>query len=88
MLFSLAWLPTKGEQGKSSSPPPPSLLLAPIRVVVRTAHATTASSGSRRGGIVRKDHPFLKLIGKGKDEAADVSANKYRYVALAIEKKR
>jgi prevent-host-death family protein len=42
----------------------------------------------RRQGILSKNHPFFKLIGKATDEAQDVSANKYRYIGLAAEKKR
>jgi hypothetical protein len=42
----------------------------------------------RREGILRKNHPFFKLIGKGTDEARDVSAHKYKYIGLAAEKKR
>ena len=42
----------------------------------------------RREGILKKNHPFLKLIGKGTDRARDVSSNKYKYVGLAAEKKR
>ncbi len=42
----------------------------------------------RREGILRKGHPFLKLIGKGADEARDVSSNKYKYVGQAAEQKR
>ena len=42
----------------------------------------------RREGILRKNHPFFKLIAKGNDEARDVSASKYKYVGLAAEKNR
>jgi prevent-host-death family protein len=42
----------------------------------------------RKLGVLRKNHPFLQLIGKGTDKASDVSANKYRYLALAVEGKR
>lgn len=42
----------------------------------------------RRKGILKKNHPFFKLIGKGTDEARDVSANKYKYIGLAVGKKR
>jgi prevent-host-death family protein len=38
--------------------------------------------------VLKKGHPFLKLIGKARDSARDVSANKYKYVALAARKKR
>lgn len=41
----------------------------------------------RKEGVLRKGHPFFKLIGKATDEAQDVSANKYKYIGLAIEKK-
>ena len=44
--------------------------------------------GKRKEGILRKNHPFFKLIAKGNDEARDVSANKYKYVGLTAEKKR
>ena len=42
----------------------------------------------RREGILKKNHPFFKLIGKGADQARDVSTKKYKYVGLAVEKKR
>lgn len=42
----------------------------------------------RRQGILTKNHPFMKLIGKGKDRASDVSSNKYKYVARAARGKR
>lgn len=42
----------------------------------------------RREGILRRTHPFLKLIGKGIDAAREVSSNKYKYVGLAAEKKK
>lgn len=45
-------------------------------------------TGKRKPGVLRKNHPFLKLMGTGTDEASDVSSNKYRYVALAAEGKR
>jgi hypothetical protein len=32
--------------------------------------------------------PLLKLMGTATDDASDVSANKYRYIALAAEGKR
>ena len=60
----------------------------PRAVLLKLGEEESRNPSKRRQGIVRKDHPFLKLIGKGKDEAADVSANKYRYVALAIDRKR
>jgi len=37
---------------------------------------------------LKKNHPFCKLIGKGADQARDVSTKKYKYVGLAVEKKR
>lgn len=42
----------------------------------------------RRQSILRKNHPFFKLIGKGADDVRDVSSNKYKYIGLAAEKKR
>jgi len=42
----------------------------------------------RKQAILRKNHPFFKLIGKGADKSRDISANKYKYIALAAEKKR
>jgi prevent-host-death family protein len=42
----------------------------------------------RKQGMLRKDHPFLKLMGTATDDASDVSSNKYRYVALAVEGKK
>jgi len=45
-------------------------------------------TSKRKRGILRKNHPFLKLIGTATDDASDVSANKYRYIALAAEGKR
>ena len=42
----------------------------------------------RRQGILGKGHPFLKLMGKARDEAADVSSNKYRYLAQIRKAKR
>ena len=40
----------------------------------------------RREGILRKNHPFFKLIAKGNDEARDVSASKYKYVGPTVKK--
>jgi len=42
----------------------------------------------RRKGILRRTHPFFKLIGKGSDEARDVSSNKYKYIGLAAKKEK
>lgn len=42
----------------------------------------------RKLGALSRKHPFFKLIGKGKDAAADVSSNKHKYLAEAIEGKR
>ena len=42
----------------------------------------------RRQSILRKNHPFFKLIGKGADDVRDVSSNKYKYIGLASKKKR
>lgn len=42
----------------------------------------------RRHGILSRQHPFFKLIGKGADLARDVSANKYKYLSRAADKKR
>lgn len=42
----------------------------------------------RRQGILSRKHPFFKLIGKGADKAPDVSANKYKYLSRAADKKR
>lgn len=45
--------------------------------------------GSRRKqGILSRQHPFFKLIGKGADLARDVSANKYKYLSRAEDRKR
>ena len=42
----------------------------------------------RRERILKKNHPFFKLIGKGVDKARDVSANKYKYIGQAAEQKK
>lgn len=42
----------------------------------------------RKQGVLRKDHPFLKLMGTATDDASDVSSNKYRYIAQAVEGKK
>jgi prevent-host-death family protein len=61
----------------------------PKAVLVRLAAEEPAQKrGKRKQGVLRKTHPFLKLMGTGTDEAADVSSDKYRYVALAAERKR
>jgi prevent-host-death family protein len=60
----------------------------PKAVLLKISEEEEHKSNKKRQGVLRKDHPFLKLIGKGKDAAVDVSSNKYRYVALAIERKR
>jgi prevent-host-death family protein len=61
----------------------------PKAVLVKLAEEEPAKkTGKRKQGVLRKNHPFLKLIGAGTDEASDVSSNKYRYVALAAEAKR
>jgi prevent-host-death family protein len=60
----------------------------PRAVLLKLGEEESRKPNKRRQGILHKDHPFLKLIGKGKDKAADVSSNKYRYLALAIERKR
>jgi prevent-host-death family protein len=60
----------------------------PKAVLLKISEEENQKSDKKRQGILRKDHPFLKLMGKGKDDAADVSSNKHRYVALAIERKR
>lgn len=39
-------------------------------------------------GILKKNHPFFRLIGKGTDEARDVSSNKYKYVGQASQQKK
>lgn len=60
----------------------------PKAVLLKLGDTENRKPSKRRQGTLQKDHPFLKLIGKGKDDATDVSTNKYRYVALAIERKR
>jgi prevent-host-death family protein len=61
----------------------------PKAVLVKLAEEKTGKKATKRKpGVLRKNHPFLKLIGAGIDEASDVSADKYRYVALAAERKR
>ena len=60
----------------------------PKAVLLKIGEEEGIKSGKKQQGVLRKNHPFLKLIGKGKDEAVDVSSDKYRYVALAIERKR
>lgn len=40
----------------------------------------------RRAGLSR-EHPFIQLMGKGRDRARDVSANKYKYLGQTIEGK-
>ena len=42
----------------------------------------------RKEGILNKNHPFFKLVGKGLDEARDVSSNKYKYLGLTADRKR
>jgi prevent-host-death family protein len=42
----------------------------------------------RKQGVLSRQHPFFKLIGKGADPARDVSANKYKYLGQAPDKKR
>ncbi len=42
----------------------------------------------RRSGLLRRKHPFMKLLGKGSDAAGDVSSNKYKYLAQATARKR
>src|SRR4029434_4366877 len=60
----------------------------PKAVLVRLAEEVAARKpGKRKQGVLRKTHPFLKLMGTGTDEASDVSSNKYRYVARAAEGK-
>ncbi len=41
----------------------------------------------RKAGRLTKSHPFMKLIGKVTDKATDVSANKYKYLSEAIQKR-
>ncbi|MBI3757974.1 MAG: type II toxin-antitoxin system prevent-host-death family antitoxin [Deltaproteobacteria bacterium] len=60
----------------------------PKAVLLKIGEEEEQKPDKKRQGVLGKNHPFLKLIGKGKDEAIDVSSNKYRYVALAIERKR
>lgn len=61
----------------------------PKAVLVRLAEEEPAKKiGKRKQGVLRKNHPFLKLMGAGTDEASDISSNKYRYVALAAKGKR
>jgi prevent-host-death family protein len=61
----------------------------PKAVLVKLAEGEPAKkTGKRKQSVLRKNHPFLKLIGAGTDEASDVSSSKYRYVALAAEGKR
>jgi hypothetical protein len=52
------------------------------------AEAPRSQTSTRKQGVLRKSHPFLQLIGTGTDDATDVSANKYRYIALAAEGER
>jgi prevent-host-death family protein len=42
----------------------------------------------RRQGVLSRQHPFFKLMGKGTDMARDVSTNKYKYLGRAADKKR
>lgn len=42
----------------------------------------------RRQGLLSRQHPFFKLIGKGADPARDVSSDKYKYFSRAADKKR
>src|SRR5262245_450694 len=61
----------------------------PKAVLVKLgAEEPAKQTGKRKRGMLRKNHPFLKLMGAGTDEASDVSSHKYRYVALAAEGKR
>ena len=49
------------------------------------AEGPRSQTSTRKEGVLRKGHLFLQLIGTGTDDAADVSANKYRYLGLAAE---
>ena len=61
----------------------------PKAVLVKLAEEETdKKTAKRKPGVLRKNHPFLKLMGTATDEASDVSSNKYRYIALAAEGKR
>ena len=61
----------------------------PKAVLVKLVEEAPAKkTGKRKQGVLRKNHPFLKLMGAGTDEASDVSSNKYRYVAQTAEGKR
>lgn len=61
----------------------------PQAILIRIGEEEIELKKSKRKlGILRKGHPFFKLIGKGSDEARDVSANKYKYVGSAAARKR
>lgn len=60
----------------------------PKAVLLKISEEEERKPDKKQHGVLRKDHPFLKLMGKGKDKAVDVSSDKYRYVALSIERKR
>jgi prevent-host-death family protein len=61
----------------------------PKAVLVKLAEEAPAQkTAEQKPGVLRKNHPFLQLMGAGTDEASDVSSHKYRYVALAAAEKR
>jgi prevent-host-death family protein len=61
----------------------------PRAMLIRIAGDELALKESkRRQGILSRQHPFFKLVGKGADLARDVSANKYKYLSRAAGKKR
>ena len=61
----------------------------PKAVLVKLAEEESDKKpAKRKPGVLRKNHPFLKLMGTATDEVSAVSSNKYRYVALAAEGKR
>jgi hypothetical protein len=41
----------------------------------------------RRAGLTR-EHPFIRLMGKGRDQAPDVSSSKYEYLGRVERTKR
>jgi antitoxin (DNA-binding transcriptional repressor) of toxin-antitoxin stability system len=61
----------------------------PRAMLSRIGEDEIGMKAPRRGrSILSKKHPFFKLIGKGTDDARDVSANKYKFLSLAAERKR
>lgn len=60
----------------------------PRAMLVKISEVDINIKDAKRDQVLSKSHPFFKLIGKGSDPAKDVSANKYKYVGRAAERKR